>query len=53
MSRCVNCGKKMQSRRDLCGPDCAKAWIQSQENVMEGKANEIINPSIKQLQRYS
>ena len=31
MSRCINCGKRMQNRRDFCGEDCADEYFDKPE----------------------
>jgi len=31
MSVCLNCGKRMQYRRDFCGPDCADEYFEPKE----------------------
>jgi len=31
MSKCINCGKRMQYRRDFCSEDCMQEYFAEQE----------------------
>jgi predicted nucleic acid-binding Zn ribbon protein len=31
MSRCLNCEKRMQYRRDFCSENCSQEWFEKQE----------------------
>ena len=37
MSQCINCGKRMQYRRDFCSEDCADEYFEEpdQEEKLE------------------
>lgn len=40
MSQCLNCGKRMQYRRDFCSQDCADEYFTDQAPKKDKEEND-------------